>query len=206
MSSQAAILRRVIKSVEAAIERDRNHVVRVTRDYCAGQFDPLVFGRPVPDYACDDFEIRDRVLWIFATGDREPICDGASLCPDRVGPLDLAWGYIPHDLLYAHMADMARDPAWIEAGWTEAEIRRLADMVLSRGVEHAGEVAGGAWKGVGGALARVMHGAVRVFGGLYHRLALLLALLVLCCALVGCASPRGFMPLDPPPYTVEEVR
>lgn len=206
MSSRAALLRRVVTSVEAAIERDRNHVVRVARDYCAGQFDETVFGRPVPDWRCDDFEIRDRTLWIFATGDREPICDGASLCPDRVGKLDLAWGYIPHDMLYAYYTQMARDPAWAAAGWTESEIRRLADMVLARGVEHAGEVAGGAWKGVGGIVARIMHGAVRVFGGLYHRLALLLALLALCCALAGCAIPRGFTPLDPPPYTVEEVR
>ena len=74
----------------------------------------------------------------------------------------------------------------------------------------AGEVAGGAWRGVSGILARIMHGAVRVFGGLYHRLALLLALCALCAALVGCAGcaiPGGFTPGDtPPPYTVEEVR
>ena len=203
MSSKAAILRRVIKSVEAAIARDRDHRVRVTRDYCAGEFDELVFGRPVPDYACDDFEIRCRALWIHATGDREPVCDGANLCPDRVGPLDLAWGYIPHDLIYAHLRDMARDPAWIEAGWTEPEIRRLADMVLASGVAHAGAVAGGAWRGVGGLVARIMHGAVRLFGGLYHRLAplLLLAALVGCS---GCAIPGGFSPGDtPPPYAVE---
>ena len=208
--SRAAILRRVIKSVEAAIERDRDHRVRVTRDYCAGEFDALVFGRPVPDWRCDDFSIRGRALWIRATGDREPICDGASLCPDRVGKLDLAWGYIPHDLLYAHMAEMARDPAWAEAGWTEPEIRRLADMVLARGVEHAGEVVGGAWRGVSGLVARIMHGAVRLFGGLYHRIALLLALAALCCALCGCAGcaiPGGFTPSDtPPPYTVEKVQ
>lgn len=206
-TTNAKICRRVIEAVEEAVKRDRDHRIRITRDYCAGEFDETVFGNPVPDFDCEDFYIRNRALWIRESGDRPLRIDGASLCPDKIGKLDLAWGYIPHDLGYEHIHDMAVDEAWMEAGWNEGSIRALWDMVLGQGIKKAGEVEGGAWKGIGGAVARIVHGAVRLFGGWYHKfmLAVLAAFVLAGCA--GCTIPAGFTPGDePPPYTVEKVK
>lgn len=121
------------------------------------------------------------------------VCDGCSLSPDLAGCTEAA---LVHDPWYLEMEDMAA-----QIGIPLADLRRLGDAVFGALCS--------AW-GAPGPVARLYHGAVRLFGGLYHRvkgrgiLALLLAAATLAagCAIPDILDPGGV----PPPVFQKEVR
>ncbi len=191
------------KAVKKAYDKDRDHLVRVTDDAVVGTFDKTVFGLAVPDYSCENFKIENRVLTVFATGEREPVCDGATLAPDKC-LIDIAPGYIPHDLGYEEIDRMAADPEWKAAGWTAETIRALWDMVLGQCLlAEAGKTSGFARRKAGSWIARTYYSFVRRFGGIAHRLMGAIGLVAISFVLAGCAVPNGFTPSpDPIPYEV----
>ncbi len=189
-----AAVTKAAKAIKKAVERDRDHFVLIKEDAVVGTFDKTVFGMAVPDYRCDNFEIRDRVLTVFATGGREPVCDGATLAPDKC-VIDIAPGYIPHDLGYAEIDAMAADPAWREAGWTEATVRALWDMVLGQCLlAEAGRSTGFAKRKAGSWIARIYYAFVRRFGGIAHGVMRVVGFITLSFVIAGCSVPAGFTP------------
>ena len=201
MSASAKTL--ILGAIKEAIKKDRDHLIVIPCDYIAGRFLPS--SGVEKDFHCEDFDITNRVMTVYATGDRKPVVDGASFSPDKLGDLDLAAGYIAHDLMYAHMADMAK--AW---DWDEVEIRALADMVLGQAIQQtAKRMDSPIYQLAGSLVARVYYWTVRAVGGIYHKIAswftVFLALLCLGSALCigGCAVPDGFELEDVPDYTVK---
>jgi len=196
------------KTIRRLVEADRDHLVVLDEDFRAGTFRETFRwkGRDLPILAYEGelFRIDERRnLVFFSDAGREPGVDGATYFPDRVGRVDLAAGYIPHDKMYDEMRRMAKDPAWAAAGWTEPALRALADIVLGKMVEREERRENPErrpW------ISRLMYGAVRACGGLYHRLARLFGAIVLALALgaagcSGCAAlPDGvFDPSDEEP-------
>lgn len=196
------------RAIRRLVEADRDHLVVLDEDFFAGTFrETFVWkGRELPilPYSCKLFRIDENRRLVFnADGDNEPDVDGATYCPDKIGDIDLAPGYISHDKLYDEMKRMAESPEWKAAGWTEPAVRRLADIVLGKMVEREErreKPERRPW------ISRLMYGAVRACGGLYHRLAKLFGAIVLALALgaagcSGCAAlPDGvFDPSDEEP-------
>ena len=208
-----SIMSLVSSAIVQAVKADRDHLVRITQTWNAGRFAPVVFGKVVPDYKDRRFEIKDRYLIIFKTPDDEkPEVDGASMFPDKF-IVDLAPGYIPHDLGYESMEAMARTPEWVDAGWVLSEIRRMWDAVLGLTVQHSAEQLlphKYRYKVVRW-VASLLHGSVRLFGGIAHfvyKVVARVAIIVLVCSCAyGCSRlriPDIFEPGDEPPgYTIE---
>ena len=189
---------KAMKKLKDAYEKDRDHLVRLDRDFVVGTLaESFPYGEkdlPVLDWRCRDFSIVSRVLTLYARPD--PICDGATLAPDRLAGVDLAAGYIPHDFLYTHLDEMAADERWKEAGWTEPALRAFFDAILGRMIESEEMRKGKApWR------SRLYYAGVRLFGGIAHRLGLSTAALLVCFC--GCAIPDVIAPSgDEPEYTV----
>lgn len=217
MSSEADIEMDVIfsaagKVVKKWLKEDRNHKIRILHDYVAGTFGETVLGKTVPDYDCDTFSIKDRVLTIKATvGD--PFIDGADFAPDKIGKLDLAKGYVPHDCGYRERKRMAEDTRWKAAGWTESSIRHLWDIVLGSGCKSSGKNQSGFWQSIANGCGRLYYTATHWFGGIYssNKDAIHNAVKVVLISLSilglsgcgGCSVPDGFEPSDDPvPYEV----
>lgn len=187
-----------MKTIRNAYEKDRDHLVRLDRDFVVGTLaESFHYGEndlPVLDWRCEDFSIVARVLTLYARPD--PICDGATLAPDRLAGVDLARGYIPHDFLYTHLDEMAADEKWKAAGWTEASLRAFFDAILGKMIEAEEKKKGKKpWR------SRLYYAGVRLFGGIAHRLGLSTAVLAL--AVAGCAIPAAIEPSgEEPAYTV----
>lgn len=185
------------RALRAAYRRDRDHLVALDEDYFVGTFRETFRWRgrdlPILPYAGDWFEIRDdRQLWLFRDGPDGPRSDGATYAPDKIAGVDIAPGFLPHDRLYDEIEKMAADPKWQAAGWTFDALRALFDIVLGRQIHHAERKAHRIpWR------SRLYHAAVRLFGGVFHRLArekLLLVAAIAALALAGCggcAVPDG---------------
>lgn len=160
------------KEVKQYIEVDQNCRIVILEEFNAGEF--LV---EVPDFKCDDFIIENNFMRIYATGSRAPLCDGASLVPDEIKGFSALISSIVHDLLYAHMEEIA--VAW---NWEVGEVRKLADDVFGNDLKARNK----GW--LGKLLSRVYYWGVRVFGGIYHnakRASLLLLCLMSLTALGG---------------------
>lgn len=182
------------RAIRRIVEADRDHLVVLDEDFFAGTFrETFVWkGRELPilPYSCKLFRIDENRRLVFnADGDNEPDVDGATYCPDKIGDIDLAPGYISHDKLYDEMKRMAESPEWKAAGWTEPAVRRLADIVLGKMVEREEQrekPERRPW------ISRVVYGACRAFGGLYHRLSRCFGAAVVALALAlgaaGCAG------------------
>lgn len=183
-------IRKVIKMAEKvadAVEVDQSRRVIIKSPFVWGEFK-----EPVPDYICEDFEIVDSVMTIYATGDREPICDGSSLAPDEIGKIDTIRSSIGHDCMYEHLESIAE--AW---GWSVDDVRKLADDAFGCDLkEEAASQKSAIWRIVGNAIASVYHRAVRWFGGLYHNAKNGAAIIVAAMILTGCgcAIPDVFEP------------
>lgn len=174
----------------ALLAADRGHLVALREPFFVGTFRETFRwkGRDLPilPFENDKLRIDDKrrlVLKVVA----EPYCDGATLAPDRALGMDLAPGYIPHDAIYESFLDFLADPAWAAAGWTEEALRALADIVLGKMIGREERKAGRR-----PFLSRLFYGAVRRFGGIYHRhfgRAARMALVAAACAgLAGCAG------------------
>jgi len=173
MAAKAAkIVWKGYKQVKKWIEIDQNRRLRLLKDFRLGWFTDGPIKLPsgmitvgVPDYRCADFEITDGVMVAYATGGREPFCDGASLSPDRIGKISLVRAAIGHDAIYAYWEDIAR--AW---GWNAGDVRWLADNMLGNAIEdEAAAQKSPIWRAGGNVIARVAHSLCRLFGGVYHR-------------------------------------
>lgn len=195
---KAGILVKAMKKAKNAWEKDRDHLVRLDGDFLVGRLvESFRYGEkvlPVLDWRCKDFSIVDRTLTLYASPD--PICDGATLAPDRLAGVDIAPGYLPHDYLYTHLDEMSADEAWRAAGWTKESLRAFFDAILGNMVEHEEKRKGKKpWR------SRLYHAGVRLFGGIAHRLGLSTAVLAL--AVAGCAIPAAIEPSgEEPVYTV----
>lgn len=162
------------------IKRDTDHLVIVKKDWVVGTFLHAALGRPVPDYRCSDFEIKSGVLTVFATGNRATVIDGATLAPDWF-LIDIAAGYIPHDLGYNEIDNMSAAPAWVEAGWTRSSIRKLWDIVLgSCLMSEANRAHRKLARSAERMVALGYYCGVRVFGGIA----------------LACITRRGFTKID----------
>ena len=159
---KARILVKAMKKAKNAWEKDRDHLVRLDGDFLVGRLvESFRYGEkvlPVLDWRCEDFSIVDRTLTLYASPD--PICDGATLAPDKLAGVDIAPGYLPHDYLYTHLDEMAADEAWRAAGWTKESLRAFFDAILGNMVEHEEKRKGKLpWR------SRLYHAGVRLFGG-----------------------------------------
>lgn len=143
---------KMAEKVKEFIEVDQNCRIVILEDFSAGRF--LV---DIPNFKCDDFEIKDNCMTIFKTGSRQPICDGASLVPDEVKGFTALVSSIVHDMLYAHLEEIAE--AW---GWDVADVRKLADDVFGNDLLARNK------GGLGRLLSNVYYWGVRLFGGIYH--------------------------------------
>lgn len=195
---KARILVKAMKKAKDAWEKDRDHLVRLDRDFLVGRLvESFRYGEkdlPVLDWRCEDFSISDRVLTLYARP--EPICDGATLAPDKLAGVDIAPGYLPHDYLYTHLDEMAADEAWRAAGWTKESLRAFFDAILGNMIDAEERKKGKApWR------SRLYHAGVRLFGGIAHRLWISTAALLL--AVAGCTIPTAIEPSgEEPAYTV----
>ena len=200
-----------MKSIKKAYKQDRDHLVRLEQPVKVCRLAETVYGHAVPDWHGRLLDIADRVVTILPPEPGEETCDGASFCPDRIDALDLdlAPSYLTHDAGTEEMDAMAEDPAWIAAGWTQPELRRLWDDLLGMMVRRQAEALKG-WKRLAGnGLARVMRSAVRALGGIMHgHLSAILAAALL--AVAGCSVPPDdsvveewfWAPRDKVAYTV----
>ncbi len=199
-------LLKVADAAIAAWSRDRDHVVILDQDFYVGKFRETFTwkGRDLPilDAEVGHLAIVKRELWIL----RGAKGDGASVCPDKIGKIDLAPAYIPHDEIYEEMVDLVKIPGWKAAGWTEPALRALADAVfgiMARREELAQKAASR------GLLSRALYNAIRWFGGIWHRFAGALLVLAVALSLAGCSGCMAipdnvFDPSDEQPvYHVE---
>lgn len=181
---------KAMKSIKKAYKQDRDHLVRLEQPVKVCRLAETVYGHAVPDWHGRLLDIADRVVTILPPRAGEETCDGASFCPDKIDALDLdlAPSYLTHDAGTEEMDAMAEDPAWIAAGWTQPELRRLWDDLLGMMVRRQAEALKG-WKRLAGnGLARVMRSAVRALGGIMHgHLSAILAAALL--AVAGCSVP-----------------
>ena len=205
------LVAKTMQSVRKAIREDRDHLVRLEQPVQVCRLSQTVYGHAVPDWHGRLLEIADRVVTILPPEPGTETCDGASFCPDKITALDLdlAPSYLTHDAGTEEMDAMAEDPAWIAAGWTLPELRRLWDDLLGMMVRRQADALK-SWKRVAGnGLARVMRSAVRALGGILHgHLSAILAAALL--AVAGCSVPPDetvveewfWAPRDKVAYTV----
>lgn len=150
-----SLAKKVVKMAKKAkryFDLDQNKRIVILQSFVAGRFKS-----PVPDFYCEDFCIVNNLMVVYATGDRQPICDGASLVPDEVKGFSALISSIVHDMLYAHLEEIAE--AW---GWDVADVRKLADDVFGNDLLARNK----GW--LGRLLSNVYYWGVRLFGGIYH--------------------------------------
>jgi len=197
--------RKVAKKVKELYELDQRKRIRVLRDIILGRFrDDIVFPdgsvRSVPDFWCDDFAIVDGVFEVFATGDRDPFCDGSSLAPDKIGSWNTIKAALGHDAGYEHLEEIAE--AW---GWTTEEVRWLFDAMFGNLLHAETESQKNAVMRVAGnAFEKIYYWAVRRFGGFYHSVKQAAPALLALLLVAGCrAIPDVFEPSDEQPEVAE---
>ena len=196
---------KVAKKVKELYEMDQKKRIRVMRDIILGRFrDDIVFPdgsiRSVPDFWCDDFAIVDGVFEVFATGDRDPFCDGSSLAPDEIGSWKTIKAALGHDAGYEHLEEIAE--AW---GWTTEEVRWLFDAMFGNLLHAETERQKNAVMRVAGnALEKIYYWAVRRFGGFYHSVKQAAPALLAVLLVAGClAIPDVFEPSEDQPEVAE---
>lgn len=153
-------------------------------------FEAGKFLRECPDFICDDFAIIDGVLRIYATGKRSPICDGASLAPDKVLGFDVVASSVVHDCIYHYLEAIAE--CW---GWSVSDVRRLADEAFGCDMLYRAKLEKNPAKRFAySAVAYIYYYAVRLFGGIYHKTKAGLLVISAMLFLSGCAIPETFAP------------
>lgn len=184
------MIEKVARKIADILEEDHNHRIVIKKTYDAGHFKT-----PVPDFRCRDFSIKDGNFRVYKTGKRKPIVDGASCAPDKIGSLDIASGYVIHDLMYHYLEQIAEK--W---DWDPDKVRELADACLGNAIEQQGGP-------LAAVVSRIYYTAVRIFGGLYHRIMKLFAVVAIVGGVMmlggcGCQAPHVFDIEDEPDYQV----
>ena len=195
-----------------------DNAYRITRPWVAFTLAPQILGRDVPDYAGLRYSIVSGLVIINASPDGQPSgIDGATGVLDKF-IIDLAPGFLPHDLLYLELERHAADPLWKAAGWDVVSLRKLWDGAFAAMIAGSND---NLPKG-SGTLAKVKQRIKRLYskffaytsypilrglGGLVHIArkprSLLLLNLLFVLGLMGCAqwAIDGIVPTgDPPPY------
>lgn len=209
VAKAAKTTEKIVKKMKELYKIDQGKRVIFTADFYSGRFREKVMingqKRVVPDFRNDDFQIVDRRVTIFATGDRDPFCDASSFSPEKILTIDLMRASATHDAIYQYMEDIAK--AW---GWPVEDVRELADHAHGNDLQHeARKQTSAPMRILGDIVAHVAHFCTRTFGGIYHRTHAgrnaVVAALVLCMA--GCAEiPQVFDPSDEPmQYVVTNV-
>lgn len=164
---------------------DQRKRIIILQSFVAGRFKSSV-----PDFYCKDFSIVNNLLTIYATEDREPICDGASLAPDSVAGFDIISSSVIHDCLYHYLERISQE--W---GWYVDDVRQIADEAFGCNLLFKARAEKNCLKRIAyTGVAYIYYYAVRLFGGLYHN-AKKGATLFLCLLLfVGCSIPETFIP------------
>lgn len=193
---------KVAKKMKELYDIDQRKRVVFNKDFFSGTFREKVMingqERVVPDFRNDDFQIIDRRVTIFATGDRDPFCDASSYSPEKILTIDLLRPAATHDAIYQYQEDIAK--AW---GWPVKDVRELADHAHGNELQYeARKQSSAPMRILGEVVAHVAHFCTRTFGGIYHRTHAgrnaVVAALVLCAA--GCAEiPQVFDPSDERP-------
>jgi hypothetical protein len=209
VAKAAKTTEKIVKKMKELYDIDQRKRVVFNKDFFSGTFREKVMingqERVVPDFRNDDFQIIDRRVTIFATGDRDPFCDASSFSPEKILTIDLLRASVTHDAIYQYQEDIA--VAW---GWPVEDVRELADHAHGNELQHeARKQTSAPMRLLGDVVAHVAHFCTRTFGGIYHRAHAgrnaVVAALVLCMA--GCAEiPQVFDPSDEPMrYVVTNV-
>lgn len=202
VAKAAKTTEKIVKKMKELYKIDQRKRVVFNSDFYSGRFrETVLIGgreRVVPDFRNDDFQIVDRRVTIFATGDRDPFCDASSFSPEKILTIDLLRASVTHDAIYQYQEDIAT--AW---GWPVEDVRELADHAHGNELQHeARKQSSAPMRILGEVVAHVAHFCTRTFGGIYHRTHAgrnaVVAALVLCAA--GCAEiPQVFDPSDDRP-------
>lgn len=193
---------KVAKKMKELYDIDQRKRVVFNKDFFSGTFREKVMingqERVVPDFRNDDFQIIDRRVTIFATGDRDPFCDASSFSPEKILTIDLLRASATHDAIYQYQEDIAK--AW---GWPVEDVRELADHAHGNELQHeARKQSSAPMRVLGDIVAHVAHFCTRTFGGIYHRTHAGRNAVVAALALfvAGCAEiPLVFDPSDERP-------
>lgn len=183
----AKLLKAAAVYIRAELKKDAGNLYSLKEDWIL----PPVRAK-LPDFSDDAFDVigvgDNSVILVkaFESTPDNPVCDGASMAPDKIMGVDFVAASIFHDRWYGHLEILA--DAW---GMSVAEVRKIGDRVFASIAlaENEGRTAAVL-------LATVYYRAVRAFGGFYHRhghrirtavTALALALLLTGCS-AGCAT------------------
>lgn len=189
----------IIYNIKKALKEDSDHKIILKSDYFVG-----TFKIPMPDFDCDDFYIKNKQFYVKKEAD---CIDGATKAPDKF-IIDMACGYIPHDVWYVHLNDMAADPSFVALGYDYDKLRKIGDDVFGLKLYQKSKKQTSTFKQKGASLvSRIYYNAVRALGGLYNKLlgsgkliciAFAASILVGC---TGCATPDEsvFEPADEEP-------
>ena len=188
----ATIARQAVKAaipyIKAQIRRDAENLYSLKEDWKL----PAI-NRALRDYGDEAFRIwwdwdRERsfvVVRAFESTREDPICDGASLAPDKVLGVDFVPAALFHDRWYGRMEAIAK--AW---GWGVADMRKLGDEIFAS-IVYAENGSGPVVR----FLASTYYHAVRAFGGLYHKhggkLRNLVLAILAAAVFAGCAGCVG---------------
>jgi hypothetical protein len=186
----------IIYNIKEVIEEDKNHRIQLKSDYTVG-----TFTIPMPDFDCSDFYIIEQTFIVK----KEASCiDGASCAPDKF-IIDMACGYIPHDVWYQHLEEMAAHPDFQALGYTYDKLRKIGDDVFGIKLLQEASKEDTQFKRKGATfVSRIYYNAVRWFGGIFHKLGKLFCIvlaLTLLGGCTGCAMPDEtiFIPADEEP-------
>jgi hypothetical protein len=186
----------IIYNIKEVIEEDKNHRIRLKSDYTVG-----TFTIPMPDFDCSDFYIIEQTFIVK----KEASCiDGASCAPDKF-IIDMACGYIPHDVWYLHLEEMAAHPDFQALGYTYDKLRKIGDDVFGIKLLQEASKESTQFKRSGATfVSRIYYNAVRWFGDIFHKLGKLFCIafaVSLLTGCTGCAMPDEtiFIPADEEP-------
>jgi hypothetical protein len=161
---------RIPKKVHVVKRSEDDNAYRITNDWFACEFAPVILGKIIPDYDGIRYRIVSRMLLILKTPDNKPSgIDGATGVKDKF-VIDLAPGFIPHDLMYLELERHAADPAWKAAGWTEVSLRKLWDGVFTVMTDaEASKQPDPPKRWLGKLFSCISYPILRLVGGIYHR-------------------------------------
>lgn len=186
----------IIYNIQKIIEEDKNHRIRLKEDFVVGSFKIQM-----PDFDCVDFCIKDKKMIVKKEA---ASIDGASCAPDKF-IIDMACGYIPHDVWYQHLEEMAAHPDFQALGYTYDKLRKIGDDVFGIKLLQEASKEGTQFKRTGATLvSKIYYNAVRWFGGIFHKLGKLFCIafaVSLLTGCTGCAMPDSsiFEPSDEEP-------
>ena len=186
------ILKAGAKYAKAELQKDASNLYSLKSEWW---LPALRDGLPKGEYAGEIVNIfsdgeTTRVWYTpFDSTPERPVCDGASRFPDRLFGINLVPGSIAHDIIYRDMEAIAK-----AFGVPMAVVRKFADHVFSSVnlAENDGKL------GVK-TVATLTFWGVRLFGGLYHKRHIAMAILVMLM-LSGCAGCVSSSFEDPSDY------